>query len=446
MANNQIALLAQTPVFDTPFESQGKALQLRQLMNQGQVQDMDMQQRRQAIADDAGIRKVYSTVDDPNDRLNALYKINPKAAQALEKAQTDMGKDKSITNENAAKTQTENLKAINMRMQQARDLLGNVNDKQAAATWVQGMYADPDIGKFLTQHVGPVEQAMARIPDPQADPQGFGKWRMASQVSAEKLVEMTKPQVGARNLGNRSQTTMTDPITGKVTVTDTQAIGQSPDSAASNATSRANTRDSLAQSENHFQLTQGSPTFNADAGGFITKPTKSAPQGAITPLAGFPGKPLTEFQGKSAAFGDRAIKADTILTQLGSTYSPAAINAKNSIEGVPLIGGAMGAATNKFGLTSQDQQAEQAQRDFINALLRQESGAAIGQSEFENAKKQYFPQPGDKAEVLSQKAANRRTAIAGFVRSAGPSAGIVAAQPVASQAPSLPSGWSVEVH
>jgi hypothetical protein len=52
-------------------------------------------------------------------------------------------------------------------------------------------------------------------------------------------------------------------------------------------------------------------------------------------------------------------------------------------------------------------QIEQAQRDFINAALRRESGAAIAESEFENARLQYFPQPGDTAEVVKQKQKNR---------------------------------------
>jgi len=53
-------------------------------------------------------------------------------------------------------------------------------------------------------------------------------------------------------------------------------------------------------------------------------------------------------------------------------------------------------------------QIEQAQRDFVNAVLREESGAAIAESEFENAIKQYFPQPGDTAEVVRQKQINRQ--------------------------------------
>lgn len=129
-------------------------------------------------------------------------------------------------------------------------------------------------------------------------------------------------------------------------------------------------------------------------------------------------KAPTEFQGKSAAFGLRAREADKILTDLTGKFNPAAVNAKTSVADWPLIGGALGAATN-YALNENDQKAEQAQRDFINAVLRQESGAAIGSSEFDNARKQYFPQPGDSAAVIQQKARNRQLAIQGFDNNAG---------------------------
>ena len=50
---------------------------------------------------------------------------------------------------------------------------------------------------------------------------------------------------------------------------------------------------------------------------------------------------------------------------------------------------------------------EQAERNFINATLRRESGAAIAESEFDSARKQYIPQPGDSAGVLEAKRQNR---------------------------------------
>lgn len=62
---------------------------------------------------------------------------------------------------------------------------------------------------------------------------------------------------------------------------------------------------------------------------------------------------------------------------------------------------------------------EQAERNFVNAVLRRESGAAIAPSEFESAEKQYFPRVGDTSEVLRQKAENRKIVQSGLKAEAG---------------------------
>ena len=155
------------------------------------------------------------------------------------------------------------------------------------------------------------------------------------------------------------------------------------------------------------------------------------------------GKAPTEFQGKSAAFGLRADEADKILSSLD--YSPAAINAKTSVAEWPIIGGALGAATNKLALNESDQKAEQSQRDFINAVLRQESGAAIADSEFDNARKQYFPQPGDSQAVIAQKARTRQLSIQGLKNNAGRAAMTASPAPVARQAAPLKSAMKGQV-
>jgi hypothetical protein len=66
------------------------------------------------------------------------------------------------------------------------------------------------------------------------------------------------------------------------------------------------------------------------------------------------------------------------------------------------------------------QQYSQAARNFINATLRRESGAAISASEFREAYAQYLPQPGDTPAVLAQKKTNRDLVAASFRSSAGP--------------------------
>ena len=87
------------------------------------------------------------------------------------------------------------------------------------------------------------------------------------------------------------------------------------------------------------------------------------------------------------------------------------------------------------------QKYKQASSNFITALLRKESGAAIGKAEFDRYDKEYMPQPGDGPEVLAQKTEARRVAIESMKKGAGPGY----KSPTAAPAASLPSGWSVQV-
>lgn len=146
----------------------------------------------------------------------------------------------------------------------------------------------------------------------------------------------------------------------------------------------------------------GQPALKAIPGGPADKPA--------------PGpKALNEGQAKALLFGSRMAIADEIMSELEKRGKLFPNIVKQGVESVPLIGGALGMAAN-YGATEAEQQVEQAQRDFINAVLRRESGASIAPSEFASAAKQYFPQLGDEKnpEVLKQKAAARRTAIEGM--------------------------------
>jgi hypothetical protein len=62
---------------------------------------------------------------------------------------------------------------------------------------------------------------------------------------------------------------------------------------------------------------------------------------------------------------------------------------------------------------------QQAERNFINAVLRRESGATIQPTEFASAEKQYFPRSGDSEKVLEQKKRNREIALQGLRVAAG---------------------------
>lgn len=61
----------------------------------------------------------------------------------------------------------------------------------------------------------------------------------------------------------------------------------------------------------------------------------------------------------------------------------------------------------------------QSELNFINALLRQESGAAIGDAEYQKAELQYFPRANDPVELQLQKKRNREIVWAGLQAEAG---------------------------
>lgn len=127
---------------------------------------------------------------------------------------------------------------------------------------------------------------------------------------------------------------------------------------------------------------------------------------------GGPAKPATDTQAITAGYQQRMINAEKTIQDLADKGYTKPSLVQQGMAAIPGVG--------NF-LTSDEQQVlDQAQRDFINAVLRRESGAVISPSEFENARAQYFPQPGDGPEVLAKKRQNREQAIANFGVAAGP--------------------------
>ncbi len=114
-------------------------------------------------------------------------------------------------------------------------------------------------------------------------------------------------------------------------------------------------------------------------------------------------------QSKAAGFADRMMQSEQILQQ---TEQAGLSMMDRQAAGIPVIG--------NYLTSDEFKSFEQAKRDFVNAVLRRESGAVISQQEFDNADKQYFPQPGDSPQVIAQKRRNRQVAIDGIARAAGP--------------------------
>ena len=143
----------------------------------------------------------------------------------------------------------------------------------------------------------------------------------------------------------------------------------------------------------------------------------------IAPMAGAQPKPPTnpysaggkfnEGEGKAAGFADRMWQAEGILR--GKVGDKAGTQ-----------GGGRTLDMLPFGLgaslqSEEYQKFKQAKDNFIVAVLRRESGAAIGQDEYRKADEIYFPQPGNPPAVIEQKRQARQAALEAMSREAGKS-------------------------
>jgi hypothetical protein len=122
--------------------------------------------------------------------------------------------------------------------------------------------------------------------------------------------------------------------------------------------------------------------------------------------------PLTESQGKSQNFYRRTFSSNQDLDRLN--LDPDSAIGMLGYQYAPL-------PTSKF--SSDERNAfRSAVENFISATLRLESGAAIGQDEFERQYRIFFPMPGAGPKEIEQKRRQRELAVNGFKVEAGPAA------------------------
>lgn len=356
-----------------PMDQYGQVLQMRHLMGQGQLQDLQRQQLERGVADDARVRDLFAR---GNVKPEEVMAIDPKTGMAYQKNMLENQKTEADLNKTRIETH-------GIQVKQLRDQLATVSDDAGLA----------QVKEAALKLYGP--QAVASFPPSVNDP-SFGPWQEKNIMDADALLKKVEAQKGRDvTLAGQKETARHN------TVTEAEA----------NRHNLEGERDSW----QHIETPDGVVAFNPK-----TKKTVvlTGPDGK--PIQG--GKGLNEAQGKAAGMAMRAQTAHDLLNDLetGGTSTPSLI--KMGVERVPVVGGALGMVANKYAASPTQQQVDQAQRDFVNAALRVESGASINDSEFANARKQYFTQPGDDQATIEQKRRNRETEIESLKMQAGPQA------------------------
>lgn len=122
---------------------------------------------------------------------------------------------------------------------------------------------------------------------------------------------------------------------------------------------------------------------------------------------------IKEYEWKSADFAGSMISSEEILNQY-----------YNNPEAIKEITGVWTSFQKdklpEFAKTQTQKAVAQAERAFVNSVLRRESGAAVTDTEFDNYVKDYFPRAGDDEMVIEQKRKRREQKIMGMRLQAGP--------------------------
>lgn len=123
------------------------------------------------------------------------------------------------------------------------------------------------------------------------------------------------------------------------------------------------------------------------------------------------GKPPTEGQITNAGYADRINQANTIVDSKADVFKKMNYAQFKLAESNNILANTM--------LTPDQRQVAQAMRNFITAKLRKESGAAIAQSEFDDARLQYFPTLRDDEQTIANKKTLRDSVLNNLVVGSG---------------------------
>lgn len=378
-----IILGAKPMQVENPMNQLAKLMQVQGMQQEGQMRGMQMQDAQAAREQKNKLAALLGgQYAKPEELEGALLRGGFMGeAQALTKNRMDAGKAQADMGKTGAETEKIKIASQREKLALVGQLLNGVRDQ-----------ASYDQARMTAQQNGLDVSSMP----PQYDPNMVAQKLQQALTVEEQLAQVWKQ---------------------KGYDLDVDKFGETKrNNQAQNAISRGNlgvAQANLGLSRERLALDRSAPRgqFLETQDGYVLGDPRT---GQVQPVMGASGqqlrgktgdKPLTEGQAKAVAFASRMENSEKVIGDLAKQ----GVNASVPGSRLPIVGDVISAAQ-----PGERQQLDQAKRDFINAVLRRESGAVISDSEFSNAERQYFPQIGDAPSVIKQKERNRRVSIDGM--------------------------------
>ena len=441
-----------------PMAQYGRAMQLKGMIGQQDLQSMQLDELRRDTTERETLAGVYRDALDHDGTLNRPRLLSGVARSGLgakipglqqsfatmDKTGADLANVRSQTSERDLKSRRDGL---NFTAQQFGAVLSNPN------------WTDDDIvgaaARIAASGAMPAEQVKSVIDtfpwgNRAALEQRLRQGIMSSMSAADQLAAQM-PKLVERSDGQVKSFADVNPLTNPGGPAPLQ-MRATPESMLTDERTRTEgglNRGVTMRGQNltdaRARETQGAAdravTYQQrEDGSYVALPTRVAPGASVTgiPVNDATGAPLrgkgatttlTEGQSKALVFGSRMADADRAMKEAANTPSgllsgspdrPGYLKrtAQSAVGMVPIVGDRLSDAvgsTLNFTQSAAQQMSENAELNFLSAVLRRESGAVISDSEYENGERLYFPRLGDSPERIAQKARNRQMATQGVL-------------------------------
>jgi hypothetical protein len=235
MPDYSIAMQNTMPQIQSPNELMTNAYTLQNAKQSNQLNQMKMDEYTRGLAETSKIKNALTKLDPTSptfeqDRYNAFALQGPEGIKTLTAIKKDEAAAKLTGVETSGK-KVSNIDAVRKFSSQSYKEVINRPSEAIIAAFIEDAEENPDIPKEIVADMKRRAQRILSVPAPINPNTGKPDYSLRQQFIMQMNLEAKDMlgKTGKSDIGGSIQNEITDPITGKVTVTGTTAKTISPD-------------------------------------------------------------------------------------------------------------------------------------------------------------------------------------------------------------------------
>lgn len=399
----------------------GRGYQLRDLAAQADARKLDTQLKQQSIQKQKTLGDLYRGAIGTDGKIDRNKVTQGMVEQGFGADVPELQKQWSEADLKQAEYLHKNSETIVKQLDYTSKTIGSLlqNPNTTAQDVARAVSGLTQFGLLKPEQGAEIVRS---IPGDPVQLRQYLQGKLMESQQAKDMLTAALPNLKEINLGGHTQMVDTNPLT------NPGIVGQSLERSATHGERVQAGNLALSRERLHMDRQNQRNKLNEPVGAPIEVTQNGKPvlvqrygDGSLRPVEGFGPKTKDGFSIETNADGTvRVTQGSPKLTEQQSkdlvylTRGESAINTLDALDkklASPKDRALAALPGGNFAVSSEFQQADQAGREFLAAVLRKDTGAAITNQEFDIYGKMYLPQPGDSQAVLEQKAQQRRVAL-----------------------------------